>query len=153
MGLEFQQTAVTMNPGALPPFPESSPLDIDTTQLLRAAEAASQQAYAPYSKFAVGAAVQAADGRVFTGCNVENASYGLTNCAERSAVFAAVSAGATKLVAVAIYTPTPQPASPCGACRQVLSEFSQRMKVIVGCKGDQVAEYDLADLLPHAFEF
>lgn len=128
------------------------PLAIDSAQLLHAAEAASRQAYAPYSKFAVGAAIQAADGRVFLGCNVENASYGLTNCAERSAVYAAVAAGATQLVAVAIYTPTPTPASPCGACRQVLSEFSQQMKVIIGCKGNQVVEYDLADLLPHSFE-
>lgn len=92
------------------------------------------------------------DGRVFTGVNVENASYGLTICAERSAVFTAVAAGAKRLVAVAIYTPTPKPASPCGACRQVLAEFAAGMQVYLGCQGDEVAEYTLDELLPQQFK-
>ncbi|WP_425397955.1 cytidine deaminase [Aeoliella sp.] len=127
-------------------------MNIDTKQLLSAAEAVSHAAYAPYSKFSVGAAVLADDGRVFTGVNVENASYGLTICAERSAVFAAVAAGATRLVAVAIYTPTPKPASPCGACRQVLAEFAENMQVLLGCQGDEIAEYTLDELLPEQFK-
>lgn len=128
-------------------------MHIDSKQLLSAAEAASHYAYSPYSKFAVGAAVLADDGRAFTGVNVENASYGLTICAERSAVFAAVAAGATRLVAVAIYTPTPKPASPCGACRQVLAEFGSDMQVFIGSQSDEVAEYKLDELLPHQFKF
>lgn len=127
-------------------------MEINSQQLLTAAEVASHQAYAPYSKFAVGAAVLADDGRVFTGVNVENASYGLTICAERSAVFTAVAAGAKRLVAVAIYTPTPKPASPCGACRQVLAEFAAGMQVYLGCQGDEVAEYTLDELLPQQFK-
>src|SRR3954452_19801777 len=91
--------------------------------LLAEAKAVSVRAYCPYSHFAVGAAVQTADGRVFAGCNVENASFGLTICAERNAIFQAVCAGARDIVAVAVYTPTKRPVSPCGACRQVIAEF------------------------------
>src|SRR5579864_6622228 len=97
--------------------------DDDIQQLLRAARSASRQAYCPYSRFAVGAALLSADGRVFAGCNVENASYGLTICAERNAIFQAVAAGERRIQAIAIYTPTPTPSAPCGACRQVLYEF------------------------------
>ncbi|MCO6047533.1 cytidine deaminase [Aeoliella sp. ICT_H6.2] len=128
-------------------------MEIDTAKLLHTAKTASGEAYAPYSKFSVGAAVLADDGRVFTGVNVENASYGLTICAERAAVCAAVTAGARRLVAVAIFTPTPEPASPCGACRQVLAEFAHEMRVYIGCQSDQVAEYTLEELLPHQFKF
>jgi cytidine deaminase len=92
--------------------------------LLAAAAAAMRNAHAPYSKFRVGAAVRTEDGRIFAGCNVENASYGLTICAERNAVFAAVAAGAKRIAAVAITASGPQPPFPCGACRQVLAEFA-----------------------------
>src|SRR5262245_6352011 len=94
--------------------------------LIEAARAASERAYAPYSKFRVGAAVLAG-GQIFAACNIENASYGLTICAERAAVAAAVSAGKRKIDAIAIFTPTPTATAPCGACRQVLHEFGPEM--------------------------
>jgi cytidine deaminase len=119
-------------------------------ELAAAARAASAHAWCPYSGFAVGAAVRAADGRVFAGCNVENASYGLTVCAERNAVFQAVAAGARDLVALALFTPTPQPASPCGACRQVMAEFGVR-EVRCAAEDGHDARYTLEQLLPHAF--
>ncbi len=95
----------------------------DALKLLKAAAAAAKKAHAPYSKFHVGSALLASDDRVFTGCNVENASYGLTICAERNAVFAAVAAGRKKFKAVAIVASGKQMPYPCGACRQVLAEF------------------------------
>jgi cytidine deaminase len=98
---------------------------IASEKLLRQARKAMKSAYAPYSNFQVGAAVLLKDGRVFTGCNVENASYGLTMCAERNAIFAAVAASAKKpeIVAVAVVNQREVPCSPCGACRQVIAEF------------------------------
>src|SRR6516162_4778763 len=102
-------------------------------ELVRAARAASERAYCPYSHFPVGAAVLTEAGRVFAGCNVENASYGLTVCAERSAVFQAVAAGERHVRAVVIYTPTPRPTAPCGACRQVLNEFGPDALVVSVC--------------------
>ena len=122
-----------------------------STDLEQAARAAARHAYAPYSKFTVGAAVQTRDGSVFTGCNVENASYGLTNCAERTAVFSAVAAGHRQIACVAIYTPTATPIAPCGACRQVLREFGQNMAVISTCNGDNRTETTLDKLLPDSF--
>jgi cytidine deaminase len=95
----------------------------DALKLLRAAAATAKKAHAPYSKFRVGSALLASDGRIFTGCNVENASYGLTICAERNAIFAAVAAGRKKFKAVAIVASGKQMPYPCGACRQVLAEF------------------------------
>ncbi|HMO85671.1 MAG TPA: cytidine deaminase [Lacipirellulaceae bacterium] len=102
--------------------------------LVEAALAARDAAYAPYSRFRVGAAVRTADGGVFAGCNVENASYGLTICAERSAVCAAVAAGAPRIVAVAVAASGG--ASPCGACRQVLAEFGPAMEGTLVDAGD-----------------
>ena len=119
--------------------------------LLEAAKAASRQAYRPYSGFVVGAAVQSADGRVFAGCNVENASYGLAVCAERNAVFHAVAAGARDIVALALYTPTTVYATPCGACRQVLLEFAANAEVLCACDGPQRGRFTVSSLLPHAF--
>ncbi len=124
---------------------------VSTADLEHAARAASAHAYTPYSKFAVGAAVQTADGTVFSGCNVENASFGLTNCAERTAVFTAVAAGHCEISCVAIYTPTDQPTAPCGACRQVLREFGQNMTIISTCNGSGKIETSLNALLPDSF--
>ncbi len=121
-------------------------------RLVEAARRAQQQAYAPYSNFRVGAAVLGDDGRVFPGCNVENGSFGLTVCAERNAVAAALVAGA-RPVAVAVVAPVAATA-PCGACRQVLSEFAAEMPVILAVgEGDerQIEKLDL--LLPGAFRF
>ena len=120
-------------------------------RLIAAARKAAAAAYAPYSRFPVGAAVLMADGSVFTGCNVENASFGLTNCAERTAVFSAVAAGSRRLRAVAVFTPTPAPTLPCGACRQVLHEFGPEAQVLSVCAGAGQVETPLAALLPHAF--
>jgi cytidine deaminase len=111
----------------------------------------SQKAYAPYSRFPVGAVVLTNDGKYFTGCNVENASYGLTICAERNAVFQMVSGGARKIAAVMIYTPTAMPTAPCGACRQVLNEFGPDAVVLSVCDGTETLRKKLSDLLPDAF--
>ena len=119
--------------------------------LLDAARRASARAYAPYSRFHVGAAVLADDGRVFSGANVENASYGLTSCAERNAIFAAVFAGVRHIVAVAIHTPTGSPVAPCGACRQVIHEFGTEAVVVSCCDGDDQRRWTIGELLPGAF--
>lgn len=107
-----------------------------------------QRAYAPYSKFLVGAALLAADGRVFVGCNVENISYGLTNCAERVAIGAAIAAGVRDFVAVAVVADTTVPISPCGACRQVLAEFGVP-QVMLANRAEQIV-FRLDELLPRA---
>lgn len=116
--------------------------------LVQAAWNARQNAYAPYSSFAVGAALLAADGRIFTGCNVENLSYGLTCCAERVAVGSAVAGGAREFVAMAVVADTQTPVSPCGACRQVMTEFS--IPTVILANRDQRLELPLAELLPRA---
>src|SRR5580658_9766114 len=121
-------------------------------RLFRLARSAMNHAYAPYSHFHVGAAILLGDGRVFTGCNVENASYGLTICAERGAVFAAVAASARKpeIVAVAVVNQRGVPCSPCGACRQVLAEFGPRATVwYLGAKG--VTQRTMQELLVDGF--
>ncbi len=121
--------------------------------MLATARAAAQIAYVPYSNFPVGAAVLAASGTVYTGCNIENASFGLTICAERTAVFAAVNAGERELVAVAVSAPRGSLTTPCGACRQVLNEFKSRdrgVTVILDDGGSGLA-IPLAELLPRAF--
>jgi len=120
-------------------------------RLLAAAKAAVRQAYAPYSRFRVGAAVLGGSGKIYAGANVENASYGLSNCAERTAVFGAVAAGERKIVAVAVYTPTPKPTAPCGACRQVIREFGPRAAVLCTCRSHEQIETTLDRLLPAAF--
>ena len=121
------------------------------TRLLAAARAARGQAYAPYSKFRVGAALLTADGKIVTGCNVENASYGLTICAERVAVTKAISDGHRKFQALAIAAPSPLP-TPCGACRQVLAEFGDLVVVCADSRRRATAQfYRLEDLLPAGF--
>lgn len=120
-------------------------------RLVAAARRAARSAYAPYSKFRVGAAVLAASGRIYTGVNVENASYGLTCCAERIAVFKAVAEGERRVSAVAVYTPTAAPAPPCGACRQVVNEFGPRAEILCTCRSRERIETTLDRLLPAAF--
>ncbi len=122
-------------------------------ELVAAARAVREHAYAPASHFRVGAAVQADDGRVFRGCNVENASFGLTICAERAAVCAAVSAGVRALRAVAVVTDLVEPARPCGACRQVLAEFGPAMTVVLAGADDRRVTTSLDRLLPEPFTF
>lgn len=124
---------------------------IDWDALLAAATEVRERAYAPYSKFLVGAALLADDGRVFVGANVENASYGLAQCAERSAIGAAIAAGAKRFLALVVITKSPTPASPCGMCRQVLSEFPPSFPVRVYTTSGALLETDVAALLPHAF--
>ncbi len=121
---------------------------MDWEKLVQAAWEARENAYSPYSNFQVGAALLAEDGRVFSGCNVENISYGLTNCAERVAIGAAVAAGVRRFVAVAVVADTAVPISPCGACRQVLAEFSVKRVLLVN-RTERV-EFCLDDLLPRA---
>lgn len=121
-----------------------------TDSLISAARGVQARAYAPYSHFRVGAALESADGAVFLGCNVENASYGLTICAERSAVFAAVSAGVTRFRRAVVVSDVDPPAAPCGACRQVLAEFGLDLP-IDGVGSQRTVRWRLSDLLPAAF--
>jgi cytidine deaminase len=121
-----------------------------TDTLVDAARAVQQRAYAPYSRFRVGCALEADDGRVFVACNVENASYGLTICAERAAVCAAVAAGARRFRRAVVVSDADPPAAPCGACRQVLSEFGGDLRVeSVGSA--RTVSWTVAELLPAAF--
>jgi len=120
--------------------------------LISAARTVREQAYAPYSKFQVGAALLTASGRIFCGCNVENLSFGLTVCAERAAVFTAIAAGETKFEAIAVVADSIQPVTPCGACRQVLVEFSTDLKIVSANLQDQRYESTIAELLPRAKE-
>jgi cytidine deaminase len=118
--------------------------------LVESARAAREHAYAPYSKFCVGAAVLTELGNVHIGCNVENASYGATICAERAAVFRMVASGETRLAAVAIYVDEPEPAMPCGMCRQVIAEFGRDVRIVTAGRAE-VKESTIAALLPDAF--
>lgn len=128
-------------------------LDELTTEeraLVAAARTASERAYCRYSGYSVGAAIQSASGRIFPGCNVENASYGATMCAERSAIFGLVAAGERQIVAVCVYAPAEPMAMPCGMCRQVIAEFCADAPVLVaGPRG--VLRRSFAALLPEAF--
>ena len=119
--------------------------------LVDAAVEARREAFAPYSGFSVGAAVITSDGRTFGGCNVEVSSYSHSCCAERVAVFKAVSEGARQIVACAVVTDTSPPVGPCGACRQVLSDFGRSTVLLLANLDDEVREVRLAELLPEAF--
>ncbi len=124
---------------------------MEEKELLKRAVEARRRAYAPYSDFKVGAAILTRDGRIFTGCNVENASYGLTICAERVALFKAVSEGAREFEAIAIACGK-APCAPCGACRQVLFEFAPNLTVIMAdAEGKSIKTARLKDLLPEGF--
>jgi cytidine deaminase len=120
--------------------------------LIDAARAARLHAFAPLSKFLVGAALQTAGDRIITGCNVENATYGLTMCAERVAVFKAISEGERRFTRIAIVADTSQPTPPCGACRQILWEFGGDLEVVLANLVEVKAAYRLRDLLPLPFD-
>lgn len=119
-------------------------------KLISASKEAAKNAYAPYSRYGVGAAVLTAEGKIYTGCNIENASYGLTICAERVAIFNAVSRGHRKIVAVAVYADGNMP-YPCGACRQVISEFGEEDTVVIVSNGKKTEKFSLGELLPKRF--
>ena len=127
-------------------------LDPAGTALVEAARAARLHAHAPFSRFQVGAALLTREGRVFTGCNVENASYGLTVCAERVAVWKAVSEGYRAFTRVAVVADTAEPTPPCGACRQILWELGGDLEVILANLEAPKALYRMRDLLPHPFD-
>lgn len=127
---------------------------IDEAQWSRlggAAKAACAHAYCPYSRFAVGAAVMTDSGSIASGCNVENASFGLTSCAERNAIFRAIADGAASIVALVLYTPTASATSPCGACRQVIAEFARDARIRAICDGPDSIEFTMQELLPRGF--
>ncbi|MDO9578904.1 MAG: cytidine deaminase [Candidatus Cloacimonadales bacterium] len=120
-------------------------------KLKQAAMEAAKKAYVPYSNYKVGAALLTKSGKIFTGCNVENSSYGLTNCAERTAVFKAVSEGETDFEEIMIYVDSEKLPTPCGACRQVLAEFSSDLKITIISKNEEI-HTDIGKLLPLSFK-
>jgi cytidine deaminase len=126
---------------------------ISTDEMIDLAKAARHFAHAPYSNFSVGAALLSADGRLFTGCNVENSTYGLSMCAERVAIFKAISEGATGIARVVVVTDHDSIAPPCGCCRQMIWEFStdETDVVLANLSGD-VRSYRITELLPEAFD-
>jgi len=120
-------------------------------KLIEKAKKAREKAYTPYSEFQVGAAVLNTDGKIFTGCNIENASFGLAVCAERVAIFKAISEGSTNFEAIAVIGDTDKPCSPCGACRQVISEFGENITLIMANLKGNVKVKKIKQLLPEAF--
>ena len=130
-----------------------TPTPVQLKKLTAAAKKVAGLAYAPYSKFRVGAAILTSSGKIYSGCNVENASYGLTNCAERTAIFNAVAAGEKRLKVscVVVYTPTKAATAPCGACRQVIYEFGPDSRVISCCDSQDRLDVSIGALLPGAF--
>lgn len=124
----------------------------DFTNLVKKAETAKKKAIAPYSHFPVGAALLTSDGTIFTGCNIESSSYGLTMCAERVALFKALSDGERNFAAIAIATDVDNFCPPCGACRQVLWDFAKDITVILVSANSSTKEMKMSDFLPHAFD-
>jgi cytidine deaminase len=125
-------------------------IEQELQKLIQAAIEMRKQSYSPYSNFAVGAAVLSNDGYIYGGCNIENASYGLTNCAERTAIFNAVSNGKRNISAIAVVADTDRPCSPCGACRQVIGEFKIPCIIMANLKGEY-KKVTLEELLPFSF--
>ena len=122
-------------------------------ELMSRAKDAAGYSYSPYSRFAVGAALECDDGKVYTGCNVENAALGSTICAERTACCKAVSEGHRKFLRIAIYGEAENYCMPCGACRQFLTEFSPDMEVLCAKVGDRYVSYRLSQLMPYTFNY
>ena len=120
-------------------------------ELISIAKDQLKYSYAPYSKFHVGAALLSSDGKIFTGCNIENASFGASNCAERTAVFKAVSEGTTDFTAIAVVSSADILTYPCGICRQVLAQFSPEIKIILEGKNEGIKTFTLSELLPYGF--
>ena len=127
--------------------------DAALAQQVTIAREVAERAYAPASRFRVGAVVVGTDGTTYAGCNVENASYGLTICAERSAVSHAIAEGAREFVRCVVFTDTPDATYPCGACRQVLAEFGSEMEIVLANSGGVLQRMSLRDLLPEPFRF
>lgn len=127
-------------------------MEIDINQLKSQAKTVSDKAYAPYSKFAVGCIIVSGKGNIYSGCNVENISFGLTNCAERTAIFKGVSEEGHEfsIKQVVIYTPTKIPITPCGACRQVLREFGDDFEIICFCDGEDEVSANIDYFLPNS---
>lgn len=126
-------------------------MDIEALKIQ--AKNVAKNSYSPYSKFTVAAVFISGEGRVFSGVNVENGSYGLTICAERNAIFSAVTQGSHDIATMVIYTPTDKPTPPCGACRQVIAEFSSSAEIISICDGEEELSYTIDQLLPSSFSF
>jgi cytidine deaminase len=124
----------------------------DDETLIEAARRARENALASFSQFKVGAALETADGQIITGCNIENATYGLTLCAERVAMFKAISEGHLRFTRIAIVANTDQPTPPCGACRQILWEFGGELEVLLANLNAPRGRYQLRDLLPLPFD-
>lgn len=127
-------------------------MEIDYKQLMDKAKEASKMSYSPFSRFAVGAALIAKSGKIYSGCNIENSSFGMTNCAERTAIFKAVSEGERKILAIAIYSPNSDNCYPCGACRQVMFEFQGDDEIIVITEDcGRLDARKLSEFLPFGF--
>ncbi len=126
--------------------------NITNEELVKIADDAKEFAYSPYSKFKVGAALLGKSGKVYTGCNVENSAYGATNCAERTAIFKAVSEGETEFEKIAIMSSSGDFTSPCGICRQVIFEFMQDGEIILGTQKGELRTYAVKELLPEGFK-
>jgi cytidine deaminase len=124
---------------------------MDINELINKAKNAREHSYSPYSRFKVGAALKTKNGMVFTGCNIENSSYGLSICAEREAIFKAISAGERDLDTIAVVTDSDKLTTPCGACRQVMWEFSKDMTVVVANLKGKKKEFKIKELLAHPF--
>ncbi|MFQ5712965.1 MAG: cytidine deaminase [Candidatus Scalinduaceae bacterium] len=125
---------------------------MNINELIKKAKSAREHSYSPYSKFKVGAALKTKNGMIFTGCNIENSSYGLSICAEREAIFKAVSAGEKDLDTIAVVTDSDKLTTPCGACRQVMWEFSKDMTIMVANLKGKRKEFNIKELLAHPFE-
>lgn len=126
--------------------------EIDCKELIKMALEAREKAYVPYSKFKVGAAILTGNNKIYTGCNIENASYGATNCAERTAIFKAVSEGEIEIKAIAVVGSPDELTAPCGICRQVISEFAIKdTKIIIGKNENEYVVKTLEEILPAAF--
>ena len=123
---------------------------MEDQELIELARKAREFSYSPYSKFKVGAALITHEGKVYSGCNIENASFGITNCAERTAIFKAVSEGAREIDTIAIIADSDGPCSPCGTCRQAMAEFKVKRVIMANLKGE-VKAVSLAELLPYSF--
>lgn len=121
-------------------------------KLIKAAASARKHSHSPYSKYKVGAAALTAKGKIYTGCNVENVSYGLTHCAERVAIAKAISEGEKKITAIAIVVEARKPVGPCGACRQVIYEFGKGIDVLMATSKNKVAVEKISKLLPYGFD-